>query len=58
MRPRHEFSHGRLTAVFKRRLIRAVRAGNARCAGEGGRITGIPSTQRAKIPLIVLIVLS
>jgi len=33
VRPRHECSHGRLTGVFTRRMIRAVRAGNPRCAG-------------------------
>jgi len=35
VRPRHECSHGSLTGVFKRRMIRAVRAGDP-CLGEGG----------------------
>jgi hypothetical protein len=57
VRPRHEFSHSRLTGVFKRRMIRAVRAGqSALCWREGGRIRGIPSTKGAKTPLAVLIV--
>ena len=54
--------HGRLTGVFKRRIIRAVRAGpcvraiRAVLAGGRGRISGIPSTTGAKIPLMVLVV--
>ena len=46
----------RLTGAFGGAIIRAVRAGQSVLAGGRGRRRGIPSTRRAKTPLIVLIV--
>jgi hypothetical protein len=51
VRPRHEFSCRRLTGVFKRRMIRAVRAAiRAVLAERAGPHKGIPSTTGAKTP--------
>jgi hypothetical protein len=50
--PRHECSHGWLTGVLKRRMIRVVRTAIRAVLAEGqGRITGIPSTSRAEHPV-------
>jgi hypothetical protein len=52
VRPRHEFSHSRLTGVFKRRMIHAVRAGqSALCWREGGPHKGHSVNQGRENPV-------